>query len=90
MMDESDKIFFEYTTTPHWPDACGHGGYLFSFTNREVYKETVCVEKLDVYTVEREPKTCWDAQSICMRYGSEPCEYGSFPSIETLIRASHL
>lgn len=70
--------------TPYYPDVCGHGGYLFSFTARFIRSDsTVGTENIDVY--------CWmngNNQEFCLRTGSDGHEYYSPGGIEYIIKNS--
>jgi hypothetical protein len=67
-------------TTPFWPDACGHGGYLASFEtldNRHV-------RQFDVYVWGEGRRL----DKVCLRYGPEDSEYEGYYSLVHLFRAA--
>ena len=77
-----EEILYEKTTTPHWTDHCGHGGYLFSFT--AVTPRKAPDELIDVY--------CWDGvdgrQEFCLRFGDEGGDYRSPSGIESILSSA--
>lgn len=69
---------------PHWPDICGHGGYIgtiwpFVGTDRQI---------VDVYVFSDKFKEGMSitSQTLCLRYGPEGSEYYSPGEISNLIQ----
>ena len=61
---------------PHWPDVCGHGGYVgtvWPFVGVGIR------QIIDVYVFDDKFKEGMTipAQTLCLRYGEEGCEYYS-------------
>lgn len=56
-------MYCDMQHTPHWPDACGHGGYIGSGT-------CTTGERIDVYIFPE-----FDHQGTCIRYGEGDGDY---------------
>lgn len=80
MSKELDKMLFEYRTEPYFPDDCGHGGYLFSFTSMERNTDR---EKYDVYCF----RDFRNRQEFCLRFGRDG-DYCSPGTINNIIQGA--
>ena len=78
-----EEILYEKTTTPYWPEHCGHGGYLFSFI--AVHPGERPDELIDVY--------CWDhiggRQEFCLRFGDEGGDYMSPGEVKDILTSAN-
>ena len=81
MSDNYQEKLYEKTTIPYWPEHCGHGGYLFSFTSYSTSEAPD--EIIDVY--------CWDnngRQEFCLRFGDGGGDYRSPGGIESILSSA--